>query len=222
MKYFFIILMVLLIGCENNNENKITIDKNEYDILKNDFINLQNKYAELNNNYIQQSKEFQIIKNYNEAINYEKLWEGYNKREEKSIQIIEEDYNSILMDYYGDGTHIFGLTVFCGHYTKIKKIVEDEQEIDCDGFIITDAPVVYLNSIKKLLFAGNAIYDMDSTGNIIVTIKINQLSDNLKKIILNSNNKNKIKILVYIKKPYPGCVDFPFMDVLDAKQVDGK
>jgi len=194
-----------------NNEEKIIIDKEEYYKQSDDYNRLNVSHIELQNNYNVLQGE------YNNLIN------NYDQRKLISLQVIEEGRDEILMDYYGNGLYIFGITEIEGYYIRVKYTIDhyvndtfiNAEEVEYDGFLITAAPAVYLNSVRNLISENNKAYILNSNNDIIADIKINHFNNNYRNLITKSDKNNKIKLRVFIKHPYPTSGRVPaFIEIL--------
>jgi uncharacterized lipoprotein YajG len=68
-----------------------------------------------------------------------------------------------------------------------------------------------------LIDKGNTVYDITENGNVLATIKINQLNNDLKNRIIKSNKNSTIKLKIFLKQPYPTDYRFPeFIEILDV------
>ncbi|QQO10376.1 hypothetical protein [Breznakiella homolactica] len=209
MKYKVILLLIIVLffSCKSSkNDDEITINKNEYHKIMDELVKLRDNNRKLSEEIntlkeriIQQTKRYQIVKGYNEIIEYE---EDYENRAVE-FNLIEDTPTDFLFDYYGNGTYLFGLATLEGYYTKVlrKGWEEEDTIIECDGFVITDGPHSYISSIKKLLYSGNTVYDITEEGKVITVIELEQFNEEIINKIRNSTNKNKVLIEVFIRQP---------------------
>ena len=232
MKFVYFLFIFSFFSC-CNNENKNSIGKDEYSEQLNGHKRLNISYNQLQDEYSEQLNEynrlklshFELLDNYNKLQNeYNDLLQDYNQRKLIALQIFEEGKDEILLDYHGNGLYIFGITEIEGYYIDVNYtiplyvngiLVDQETKVEYDGFIITNAPTVYLDSVRNLISRNNRAYEMNSNGDIIADIKITHFNDRYRDLITKSNKNNTIKLRVFIKHPYASSGRVPaFIEIL--------
>jgi hypothetical protein len=180
------------------------VDKEEYDIQLKKYDEIEIQYQNLQQRFDELQIEYdKLLKT--ENIDANKFFES-----NKTFRVVQESKNNLLFDYFDNGEYIFGLTEIEGYYTKITTR-------GWDGFIITNGEKIYLDSIKKLIDKGNSVYKNNENGNVIATIKIDQLNNDIKNRIIGSNKNSIIKLKIFLKQPHPSSGRFPpFIEILDV------
>ncbi|MCB9802983.1 hypothetical protein H6761_03130 [Candidatus Nomurabacteria bacterium] len=126
--------------------------------------------------------------------------------------ISKSEHLKLVSDYcyYGDclfqneeenNNYVFGLTTLKGwHFTR-DSIGMGGDNVTCDAFVIEEGPRPLVNFYRDIIESGNNFYNIDENGYFTININLNNLSDDERALILNSDSYHPIEMMIFQNPP---------------------
>ncbi len=122
----------------------------------------------------------------------------YNKKQEvkESTKVEENQPNNQVTGPLDQGTSLAREATFSGYYTSFVSTNMDEEKHTCDAFVVLGGDKKIIDEYKQLVDEGNSVDRKDTSGNLLITLKLDQTDLISQNIIKNSNINNPVSVVL--------------------------